>query len=202
MGHPPEIIREIRTSTPRELTAYVAGAARDGHISRTHGTLRIAQAGRDWLEVLQVALLELDRRSWIYEEGRRGVFVLETSFLPMDPPKSSARSNHLAFARGYFDAEGGIPRAPEARFYIQFVQKDRHDLATVRRFLTQSKIHCGRVHNPSRRVDPNYWRFYVATCCHPLFLPTVGSWHPRKRRLLEARRDALGKEVLDEGRRP
>ncbi len=92
-----------------------------------------------------------------------------------------------AFVRGYFDAEGGMPRHAEDRFYIQFVQKDRADLARTQTFLESFGIRCGRIHNPSVRVAPEYWRFYVLSVSHVDFVRVVGSWHPRKRALLEAR---------------
>ena len=48
-------------------------------------------------------------------------------------------------------------------------------------------IDCGRIHNPSQSVDPGYWRFYIRSESHHRFMAMVGSWHPRKRRLIEAR---------------
>jgi hypothetical protein len=92
-----------------------------------------------------------------------------------------------AFVRGYFDAAGGVPRDPSARFYIQMVQKDREDLELVHRFLAQLDILSGRIHNPSARVDPAYWRFYVLARSHEDFIKRVSSWHPRKRMLLDLR---------------
>ncbi len=89
--------------------------------------------------------------------------------------------------RGYFDADGGVPRDPEARFYVQLVQKDLPDLERVRMILESLGVRCGRIHNPSIRVDPDYWRFYVLSASHEDFIRRVGSWHPRKRQLLEAR---------------
>jgi hypothetical protein len=95
--------------------------------------------------------------------------------------------DRLAYARGYFDAEGGIPRSPRSRFYVQFVQKDRTDLDELRLILERQGIACGRLHNPSSSVDPDLWRFYVLARSHEDFIERVGSWHPRKRCLLEAR---------------
>jgi len=80
-----------------------------------------------------------------------------------------------------------VPRNPRARFYIQLVQKDRLSLETLRSFLEDASISCGPLHNPSVRVDPDYWRFYVRSNSHERFVRTVGSWHPRKRRQIEAR---------------
>jgi len=92
-----------------------------------------------------------------------------------------------AYARGYFGAEGGIPRDQRARFYVQLVQKDRPDLLSLRNHLESVGFACGSIHNPSAKVDPEYWRFFVRTASHHDFIRMVGSWHPRKRVLLRAR---------------
>ena len=89
--------------------------------------------------------------------------------------------------RGYFDAEGGIPQRLDAPFYVQFVQKDAVSLTQVKDILEGFGIACGVVHNPSRKVDPEYWRFFVRRQSHALFIRVVGSWHPRKALLLKHR---------------
>jgi LAGLIDADG-like domain len=154
-----------------------------------HGTVRFGQSDVRWLEVLRLLLERLKRRSWTYREGRsREFWILETSAAVLaDRPKLSNMEERLAYARGYFDAEGGIPRNATARFYIHLVQKDRADIVELRDILMSEGIECGRIHNPSRRVDPDLWRFYVAASGHDAFTAKVGSWHPRKRSLLEAR---------------
>src|SRR5438874_1754715 len=101
---------------------------------------------------------------------------------------ASAEDDGHAYARGYFDAEGGIPRDPGARFYIQFVQKNRPDIEQLRNLLIEAGIRCGQLHNPSRLVDPDMWRFYVRSESHDDFVNRVSSWHPRKRYLFEVRR--------------
>ena len=165
------------------------GAERDGTYNRIHGTLRISQADIRWLHVLQELFLKLGSKSWIYREGTRNVWVIETTCRLGDPSLETDREK-AAFVRGYFDAEGGIPRRIEDRFYIQLVQKDRRDLERVRRFLESLDIRCGGIHNPSVRVDPEYWRFYVRVASHEDFIRRVSSWHPRKRLLFEARLEA------------
>ena len=89
--------------------------------------------------------------------------------------------------RGYFDAEGGMPRDRSARLYLQFTQKNLLNLECVHRILSSVGISGGRIHNPSQSVDPDYWRFYIRSESHHRFMAMVGSWHPRKRRLMEAR---------------
>jgi hypothetical protein len=163
------------------------GALRDGTFNKTHGTVRISQGDWRWLLVLQELFLKLGSRSWIYREGSREVWVIESTCRLEWRPVVSSDREAAAFARGYFDAEGGVPRKIEDRFYIQLVQKDREDLERVWRYLERLGIRCGRIHNPSSRVDPNYWRFYVLGSSHEDFICRVGSWHPRKRPLLEWR---------------
>ena len=115
-------------------------------------------------------------------------WILETSASVLaERPCFLASEERLAYARGYFDAEGGTPRNPSARFYFLFVQKDIGDIEELRTMLVAEGIDCGRVHNPSRRVDPHLWRFYVLTSSQRAFATKVGSWHPRKRGLLDAR---------------
>ena len=125
----------------------------------------------------------------MYREGRtRSLWVLECSVdVLAEAPDFSTTEGRLAYARGYFDAEGGTPRDPVARFYIQFVQKDHADIHQLRNLLALEGIRCGRVHNPSRQRDPDLWRFYVAARDHRTFAVRVSSWHPRKRSLFDAR---------------
>ena len=118
--------------------------------------------------------------------------VLETSWSPQGLLLKEA-ADVAGFIRGYFDAEGGIPRSPDARFYIQLTQKNERDLDHLRMLCLGFGLQCGRMHNPSVRVDPNYWRFYIGVRSHQRFIERVGSWHPRKRSLLEDRRVSSSK---------
>ena len=139
------------------------------------------------MEILGVALGQLGYRSWCYREGKdRGCWITETSWAARASHLASTASN-LAYARGYFDAEGGIPRVSSARFYVQYVQKNRPDLEGVHRVLLDNDIECGVLHNPSAAVDPEFWRFYVRSESWARFATQVSSWHPRKRRLLDER---------------
>lgn len=83
-----------------------------------------------------------------------------------------------AYAWGYSGAEDGLPQSDDRRLYIQITQKNRHDLQQVQECLERIGVGCGRIHNPSIRVDPDYWRFYVGASSHVVFVGRVGSWHP------------------------
>ena len=195
----PALADEVRRACAAEATCYLLGAAHDASLSRLHRTTRFTQKEVGWLHVLGALLQKLGFRSWLYREGReRSVWALETSWRP----PALILSTHLekaAYARGYFDAEGGVPRSPASRFYVQFVQKDLNDLSHVRDVLLELGLSCGRLHNPSARVAPEYWRFYLARASHELFMAVVSSWHPHKRIRLETELARLGGCRLDRG---
>lgn len=171
--------REVVASGPSSCLAYFAGALRDGTFSSQHGTWRLAQKAKDWLLVVRVALQQLGANSWIYREGKdRSVWVLETCCRPSDrSPLLQSRAENAAFVRGYFDAEGGIPQAASARYYVQLAQKNRSDLEELRQRMQGLGLACGSLHLPSVAADPDYWRFYVSAAGHRRFYETVGSWH-------------------------
>jgi len=93
----------------------------------------------------------------------------------------------VGYIRGFFDAEGGVPRQLTDRFYLQFVQKNRPKLVAIKNELGELGIQTGIVHNPSQRIDPEYWRFFIATQSQAAFIQTIGSWHPRKSIIFEQR---------------
>lgn len=124
--------------------------------------------------------------------GDRGpMWVLETSapFLDVDYDATSLIGTPagVSFVRGYFDAEGGMPRVARARLYLQLSQKNRAGLETLIEILEHEGIACGRLHQPSIAVDPDYWRFYVRSSSHEYFMRKVSSWHPRKRQQIAHR---------------
>ncbi|MBM3128289.1 MAG: hypothetical protein FJ009_06570 [Chloroflexi bacterium] len=176
----------------REYQAYLQGALHDGTRSEAHNTHRISQKGTEWLSRLRDLFTALGFKSWMYQEGKsRGVYVLETTaqFLntEYDPNLLQTGLERIAYVRGYFDAEGGMPQSPGARFYIQFTQKNRVELEKVKAMLEELGIQCGEIHNPSVVADPDYWRFYVLANSHKAFAGLIGSWHPRKDGILKQR---------------
>jgi intein-encoded DNA endonuclease-like protein len=154
--------------------------------------IRISQKGTEWLKILQQILKKLGYNSWIYKEGKnRKVYVLETlaNFLDFnfDPLSLKSKKEKIGYIRGFFDAEGGIPKTEKGRFYIQLVQKINEKLKKVKKLLSELGIKTGKIHNPSKRADPNYWRIYVLKESQKEFVKVIGSWHPRKIRALEKR---------------
>jgi intein/homing endonuclease len=157
----------------------------DGWIRKSDHRYRIAQKGTEWLKVIQKLLSNLGYRSWIYREGKaRDVHVLE-SVAPIFREKFHAKylvaaEERSAYIRGFFDAEGGIPRSLASNRYIQLVQKDKQKIIMLKDWLTDLDIASGKIHNPSKRVDPNYWRIFVSRHSISDFVSKIGSWHPRK----------------------
>ncbi|MBU6323813.1 MAG: LAGLIDADG family homing endonuclease [Patescibacteria group bacterium] len=121
----------------------------------------------------------------MYKEGSRDVYDLETTagFLDFkfDILSLDTSIEKAAYIRGFFDAEGGIPHSRNAKFYIQLVQKDKRKMQSIKEVLQSLGINTGALHNPSRRVDPNYWRIFVSTASHADFARIIGSSHPMKR---------------------
>src|SRR3989338_8743004 len=189
-GDPSETTRRSPFSR-KEIEAYLQGALHDA--SRNKRTrIRFVQKGSEWLDVLKNLLLALGHKSWMYREGKeRDVYALETTaqFLDfnLDPIQLKEPEEQIAYIRGFFDAEGGILRNLQSKFYVQLVQKDPEKIAKLKAMLQALNISSGLIHNPSVRVDPDYWRIFVSTKSHQKFVKTIGSWHPRKYKILRER---------------
>ncbi len=162
--------------------SYLLGALHDGTVR--HRTIRICQKEEAYISFLKQLIESLGGRAWTYREGKtRDLYVVEFSRSFLEPHRLCSRRDVIDYVRGYFDAEGGISsnaRSP----YLYFAQKDRKDLEELRGFLIGLALEVGRIHNPSRRVDPDYWRFYLRRRSLRRFAELVGSWHPRKSKLL------------------
>ena len=101
---PQRLHAELLEADARETRAYLLGALRDGTFSPIHRTIRISQSDRRWLLILQALFLKLGSRSWIYREGKRNVWVIETT-CGLGHETSFDHSERTAFVRGYFDAK-------------------------------------------------------------------------------------------------
>lgn len=174
----------------KEIRAYLLGALHDATFS-SNKRFRYSQKGTEWLKLLKSLLKKIGYNSWIYKEGKeREVYVLETlaKFLDFkfNPLKLKTRAEKIHYIRGFFDAEGGIPKNNK-RFYIQLVQSDKQKLQKIKKILEELKIKTGKIHNPSIRVDPEYWRMYVLAKSRKRFAKIISSCHPRKIKIFRKR---------------
>ena len=173
-----------------EILAYIHGAMHDGSLNK-RTRVRIVQRHKSWLEMIRGLLYDIGIRSWIYREGKlRNVYALETVSKELNfrfnPLHIRTKPERIMYLRGFFDAEGGIPRNGK-RFYIQLAQKDYVKMNAVKEVLKEIGIESGKVHNPSKRVDPNYWRIFILVKHHRLFAEAIGSWHPIKSKIFSER---------------
>lgn len=169
----------------RACRSYLLGAMHDGTI---HGsTVRISQKEETYVKMVRDLISGAGGRAWTYREGRlRSLYVVEFSHSFLASQRLVSRQDFINYARGFFDAEGSVPRDAKRAPYLYFAQKDRMELASLRGILERLGIHCGTMHRPSARADPEYWRFYVHRASHLRFASLVGSYHPRKAPLLQA----------------
>ncbi len=186
---PVETTRRLLINAKKsELKMYLLGALHDATFNRKHKTYRFTQSSEEWLKLVQQILAELGHKSWIYREGKnRFVWALETSAKIDESEKPKSVGEKIAYIRGYFDAEGGMPRSNSQFLYFQFSQKDKDDLTEAWKYLTDLGIKCGNIHNPSKKVDDNYWRFFISRTSHWDFMSRISSWHPRKVKQMELR---------------
>ena len=179
-----------RRAPCEEMQAYLLGALHDASLNKKK-RCRFTQKGTRWLTLLKEIFQKLGYKSWIYREGSREVYTLETlaDFLDFrfDPLTLKTDGERVAYIRGFFDAEGGVPRGKDALFYIQLVQKDRTKIEKLVEMLNTLGISTGKIHNPSKNVDPDYWRVYVRAKSHKVFASKIGSWHPLKANILRTR---------------
>lgn len=159
--------------------AYLLGVLHDATERKT--TYRVSQKSKDFVEMIARGIKSLGGNAWTYREGReRDVYIVEFSKSFLRDARIKSSLEKIDYIRGYFDAEGGVPKSRRVRFYLYFAQKNLPDLEEVRGYLVEAGIACGRVHNPSRRADPDYWRFYVRAASYKDFARTISSWHPEK----------------------
>jgi hypothetical protein len=180
-----ETTRQSPLFSRSAIQAYLFGAMHDGTIRHSDHRYRIAQKGTEWLLVIQRLLESVHYKSWIYQEGKtRNVYILE-SVAPIfresfDPYQLRTDAEKVNYIRGFFDAEGGIPQSLQPKKYIQLVQKDYQKIQLMKDLLNGFNIATGKIHNPSKNVDPDYWRIFVSLPSIPQFVKTINSWHPRK----------------------
>lgn len=172
-----------------EILAYLNGAIHDATLNKGK-RIRFSQKNKQWLEILQKFLKEISCNSWIYKEGKgRNVFVLETLCKNLDfrfNPLNLTDGEKIAYIKGFFDAEGGMPHKA-GRFYIQLVQKDLRKIQMIKTLLKDLGIESGKIHNPSRKVDPDYWRIFISAQSYKKFAEIINSLHPLKAKIFRQR---------------
>ena len=188
-GEPSETIRQA-PMYKLEILAYLNGALHDASLNKGK-RIRFVQKDVRWLHVLQSLLKNINYNSWIYKEGKyRNLYVLETLCPELDfrfdPLLLVNQWEQSAYIRGFFDAEGGIPRTND-RFYIQLTQKNFQKISALKKLLVKLGIMSGKIHNPSKRIDPHYWRIFIMTRSHKLFAQIIGSLHPIKAEIFRQR---------------
>lgn len=175
--------RRDYTRAPQITLSYLLGVLHDA----TEGkyTYRIGSKDKSFCKVLSSGIKNLGAKAWVYQEGKnRDFWITEFSKNLLKNFQIKSQVDKIDYIRGYFDAEGGIARSNDVRYYIYFAQKDRLDLLKVKTFLEELSICCGKIHNPSKRVDKNYWRFFVSSKSYTDFARIINSSHPEKRKCL------------------
>ncbi|OGM24342.1 hypothetical protein A2715_02405 [Candidatus Woesebacteria bacterium RIFCSPHIGHO2_01_FULL_39_32] len=176
-------LRRDYTPTPQITKAYLLGLLHDA--TSRKNAYRISTKSKLFAELIQQGIKDLGRKAWIYKEGKdRNLWIIEFSKSLIKDFQVSNKEEKLDYIRGFFDAEGGIAKSENVRFYIYFCQKDLNDLLEVKNYLNLVNIKTGIVHNPSKRIDPNYWRFFVSSKSYRDFAIKIGSLHPEKLKIL------------------
>ena len=187
-GSLPILYRDDPVETTRRrllqtTKAYLLGAIHDATERKL--TFRLSQKYKAYPLFIKKLLAKIGKKAWIYKEGRnRKVYIVEFSKAFLKGFKVNSPEEKKYYIKGYFDSEGGITKNSKLRLYIYFAQKDKSDLEEVRNFLLELSISCGVIHNPSKKTDPNYWRFFVSSKSYGKFAKEIGSWHLEKSRLL------------------
>lgn len=187
-GSAPETTRQT-PFTKEEILAYLNGAIHDATLNKSK-RIRFSQKNKQWLEILQKFLKEIGYNSWIYKEGKdRNIYVLETLCKELNfnfSPSNLTVKEKLVYMKGFFDAEGGIPHK-SGRFYIQLTQKNFKKIQTIKDLLSELGIDSGRIHNPSKKVDPEYWRIFIPSRDYKKFAKIINSFHPLKAKIFRER---------------
>ena len=129
--------------------AYLIGALHDA-TERTH-TYRISQKEKDYVLFVKDMIIEMGCKAWVYREGKtKNVYVVEFSKSVLDGFNVETDQEKIDYIKGYFDAEGSVPKKDGARMYIYFAQKNKEDLEGVQSYLEELGVICGKTHNPRK----------------------------------------------------
>jgi len=176
-------LKLYHTPAPTLTKAYLLGALHDS--TERKYTYRVSQKSYEYVSFIADGIKALGFNAWTYREGkRRDVYVVEFAKRILADFKLETIEQKVDYIRGYFDTEGCVPRSLDSRYYVYFAQKDLEDLEEVRDYLVELGVNCGAIHNPSKRVDPDYFRFYVLSDSFERFGRVIGSWHPVKQKFV------------------
>lgn len=176
-------VRRDYTRAPQISKTYLLDLLHDATERKT--TFRIAQKNKAYLDFIKSELEILGAKSWIYKEGKdRNVWILEFSKKFLNDAQIITIRDKIDYLCGYFDAEGGIAKSSQVRFYLYYCQKNFDELVQLKKYLDELNISSGVIHNPSKSRDPNFWRFYIASKSYARFAKIIGSKHPDKSEIL------------------
>ncbi|MBU0998011.1 LAGLIDADG family homing endonuclease [Patescibacteria group bacterium] len=163
--------------------AYLFGVLHDA--TERKNTFRIATKNFSYCKFLTEGIHKLGSNAWFYKEGKnRNLWIVEFSKSFLKNIRIESKKDKIEYIRGYFDSEGGIPRSSKVRFYLYLAQKNKKDLVQVKKYIEELNISCGVLHNPSKRVDPKYWRFFIRAKSYRNFIKIIGSYHPEKAKVM------------------
>jgi intein-encoded DNA endonuclease-like protein len=172
-------LRRDYTQTPQISKCYLLGVLHDSTVRKT--TYRVATKSHEFALILKNAILILGRRAWIYKEGKnRNLWITEFSKSLLNEVKIISKQDKVDYIRGYFDAEGGMAKDLKVRFYLYFCQKNKNSLKEVKKYLSEFGIKSGVIHNPSKKIDSDYWRFFISAKSYRDFASIISSNHPDK----------------------
>ncbi len=192
--------------------AYILGILRDATIDIRKGKnyeLKIAQKESSWLEYLNKILyknfnisgkitnhvngskiLRINGKKFVEEIVAISEFKVPQEL--WDTPSIIKKQNielQLAYLRGFFDAEGGLPKDPlmAKQKYISFSQKNRESLEFIRKILIRKKFQPTNI-----TFCGNVWEFRLTRKNEMInFCDIVGSSHYDKIRRLKLLKSGL-----------
>lgn len=159
---------------------YLLGALHDATKRKT--TFRLGQKSEQYVQWIAQQIKSLGGSAWMYREGsNRQFYIVEFSRSFLQETSIDTIQDKAEYIAGYFDTDGGIAKTSSVRYYLYFSQKNYQDLVTLKQYLKELGIHSGAIHNPSKSVDPNYWRFFISARSYTTFAKVIKSQHPEKK---------------------
>ena len=179
--------------------AYLLGALRDASIDIRKGKnyeVKIAQKNRKWLEILQTIIerkfgykgkiTKHQKNYHILRITRKTVVERIVAIAEITTPQSQWNTPTIIkkqpleiqkeYIKGFFDAEGGLPRNPKKWKYISFDQKAKEPLEFVRNVLIKLGF------KPTNlTLTSGVWQFRLTRKNDIInFDIKIGSLHPEK----------------------